>query len=84
MQVGDVPAVLSATPPLVFLNYSDDRGASWSEPVGQSLGGTGQYLTQPQWRRLGMSRDRVWELSWSAPMHTALNGAFVKGEAAST
>lgn len=84
MQVGDVPVTPSGAPPEVSLRWSDDRGASWSNPVKQSFGATGQYLTIPTWNRLGIARDRVWELSWSAPMHTALNGAFVTGESAAT
>lgn len=62
---------------LISLRWSDDRGRSWSNPVLQQLGQVGQYKTQPQWRRLGMARDRVFELSWSVNAKTALNGAYV-------
>lgn len=61
----------------VILKVSDNRGASWAYQQTQSLGGTGELLVQPQFRRLGMARDRVFELSWTAPVFTALNGAFV-------
>jgi hypothetical protein len=63
--------------PMVYLSYSDDRGRSFSDPVGASLGATGEYLTQVQWRRLGMGRDRVFEISWSCPTATALQGAWL-------
>lgn len=61
----------------VFLRWSDDRGRSFGNPVGQNLGSTGQFQVQPQWRRLGMARDRVFELFWSVDAFTALNGAWV-------
>lgn len=61
----------------IFLRWSDTRGVSWGNPVKRSLGKEGQYLTSVQWRRLGMARDRVFELSWSAPVKTALLGAWV-------
>lgn len=61
----------------VYLRWSDDRGKSFSNPVGMSFGMTGEYNKQPQWRRLGLARDRVFELYWSGPKPTALNGAYV-------
>jgi hypothetical protein len=66
-----------SAPPEVRLRWSDDRGASWGNPVSGSLGKVGEYLTSIQWQRLGYARDRVFELSWSAPVRTALNGAWV-------
>lgn len=65
-------------PPQISLRWSDTRGASYGNAVMQSLGASGQLYTQPIWRRLGLARDRVFELAWSAPAKTALNGAFVK------
>jgi len=64
-------------PPMISLRWSDDRGASWSQPLTQPLGQAGQTEINLQWRRLGMARDRVFELSWSSPVKTALNGAFI-------
>ena len=71
----------TATAPVLSLRWSDDRGASWSNYVTQPLGAVGQFLQNIQFRRLGMSRDRVFELTWSSPVMTALNGAFVDVEA---
>lgn len=64
----------------VFLRWSDSRGVSWGNPVQRSLGSEGQYLKSVQWRRLGMARDRVFEISWSAPVKTALLGAWVDAQ----
>jgi len=63
--------------PFCSLRWSDTRGASWGNAVQQSLGNTGEYLVQPQWRQLGMARDRIYELSWSVAVATGLNGAYV-------
>lgn len=63
--------------PNVWLRWSDDRGRTWRNPVAQSLGSTGQYLTQPQWNRLGMARDRVFEVYGVIPGKLAINGAFL-------
>jgi hypothetical protein len=65
---------------LITLRWSNTRGASWSNGVTQSLGKTGEYLTSIQWRRLGMARDRVYELSWSGAQFTALSGAYLEAD----
>lgn len=69
----------SANPPTVSLRWSDDRGRTYGNYVQQSMGALGQYLTSIQWNRLGYARDRVFELSWSVPTKTALNGAWIEG-----
>ena len=61
----------------VFLRWSDTRGKSWGSAVQRSLGKEGEYIKSVQWRRLGMARDRVFEISWSAPVKTALLGAWI-------
>lgn len=63
--------------PVVMLSWSDDRGVSFGNKLEQSLGREGQYLVQPSWNRLGMARDRVFKLEWSAAVKTALNGAWI-------
>lgn len=61
----------------VYLRWSDDRGHTFGNMVPQLLGPTGNYLAQLQWLKLGMARDRVFELIWSAPVDTALMGAWL-------
>ena len=62
------------------LRYSDTRGASWSDPISDDFGYGGDFLKSIQFQRLGMARDRVFELFWSAPVKTALNGAFLEAK----
>ena len=76
MEAGTIAA--GQPEPFVTLRYSDDRGATYAGQVQQSLGTTGATRTSVQFQRLGMARDRVFELSWNAPMATALTGAFVQ------
>lgn len=76
MQVG-IGLPDDSAAPEIRLRWSDDRGASWGVPVSNDLGRAGEYLSSIQWQRLGYARDRVFELSWSAPVRTALNGAWV-------
>ena len=73
------PAVLTE-PPLISLRVSRDRGESWGNAVMQPMGAAGRYTTRPTWYRLGYGVDMVFELSWSTPMKTALNGAFIEVE----
>lgn len=72
----------NAEEPMLNMRYSDDAGHTWSDPRQTSLGKVGEYLTTPQFQQLGMTRDRVYELFWSAPMKTALLAAYLDAEEA--
>lgn len=84
IEVGKVPGRLAGNPVEIWLRWSDDGGVSWSNPVRQSAGSTGQTKTRPQWNRLGMATDRVFELAWSHDAKTALLGADVDPQASET
>lgn len=75
MEVGT--AKEGAPTPQISLSWSDDKGKSYGNPILQSMGNIGEYLTVPMWNRLGQARDRVFKLSWSDDVITALNGAFI-------
>lgn len=78
MQVGTKPGMLTTEPPKMWLRWSDDRGVSYGNSVLQSMGSGGQYLTSIKWSRLGLARDRVFEIGWSTDADTSLNGAFIE------
>jgi hypothetical protein len=84
MEVGSATGLLVDDKPLVSLRWSDTRGASWGTPITLSMGSTGEYLVSMQAQRLGMARDRIYELSWSEPYRTALNGAWLDTKTAMT
>lgn len=71
-------------PPIINLRWSNTRGKSWESYVPRELGWTGEYKKILQWRRLGQGRDRVYEVSWTSPQVTALNGAWMDRQGASS
>jgi hypothetical protein len=78
IEVGTDPDATPENPAMMSLRWSDDHGRSWGNPVLLSVGAEGQYLTSPTKWRLGMARDRVFELSWTTPAPSALNGAYTE------
>lgn len=58
------------TSPIVLLSWSDDGGHTWSNEHEGSFGKQGSYMKRIKWRRLGVSRDRVFRAATSeaAPM----------------
>lgn len=63
------------TDPQVMLRYSDDGGHSWSGEVWGTMGKIGQTSWRALWRRLGQSRDRVFEVTITDPVKVAIIGA---------
>ena len=64
--------------PEVMLRWSDDGGHTWSNYHTASIGKIGQFYRRVFFRRLGMTmklRDRVYELSMTDPVKTAIMGA---------
>jgi hypothetical protein len=72
-----LPSPRFATPQ-IFLRVSYDRGGTFQDALPGSMGNEGEYGELPWWANLGMGRDVVFELSWSAPIDTALNGVFLE------
>lgn len=52
--------------PMVELSFSNDGGATFSDPVLRSAGALGNRHQRLVWRRLGRARDRVWRVRFSA------------------
>lgn len=65
------------TSPNAILRFSDDGGHSWSNEKWAQLGNIGQTRHRAIWRRLGQSRDRVYEISITDPVKRVLIGAEV-------
>jgi hypothetical protein len=64
--------------PQVMLRWSDDGGHTWSNEHWAPIGKIGEYYRRVFFRRLGMTlklRDRVYELSMTDPVKTAIMGA---------
>jgi hypothetical protein len=61
-----------------MLRFSDDGGHTWSNEHLSKMGKIGEYYRRVFWRRLGMTlklRDRVYEVSMTDPVKTAIMGA---------
>lgn len=57
-----------ARDPLAMLSWSDDGGHTWSNEYTAGTGQAGQYKKRAMWRRLGRSRDRVYQLAVTDPI----------------
>ena len=68
--------------PQIWIEFSDDAGQTWSDPVFVPIGRMGEYRTRVQRRRLGAARERAYRLSMSDPVGTAIIQAFVDAEPA--
>lgn len=58
--------------PQVMLRFSDDGGHAWSSEtwgyLGNAIGAVGEYSTRVIFRRLGASRNRIYEASITDPV----------------
>lgn len=61
--------------PKAMMSYSDDGGSSWSSERLVSIGRIGNRKTRVIWRRLGMSRDRVYKIKITDPVRVTILGA---------
>jgi len=70
-----------ATPgydPQAMLRWSNDGGSTWSNEHWTSIGRIGRYTNRAIWRRLGFARDRIFEVSISAPIKAVIISANLK------
>jgi hypothetical protein len=61
--------------PQAMLRFSDDGGHTWSNDKWTGFGAIGQTKKRALWRRLGASRDRVYEITITDPVKVAIIGA---------
>ena len=66
------------TYPQAMLRFSNDGGSTWSREYTVTIGQTGKYKNRAIWRRLGMARDRVFEVSISDPVNAVIISANLK------
>ena len=63
--------------PVITLRWSDDGGKTWGNLHTLPIGRQGDYRRRVIWRRLGRSRNRVFELSCSDPVPYRILDAFM-------
>lgn len=61
--------------PQAMLRWSDDGGFNWSNEMWAKVGKIGERRTRVRWRRLGKSRDRVFEVTITDPVKVVIVGA---------
>jgi hypothetical protein len=65
--------------PKAMLRWSNDGGSTWSKEYWQDIGQQGKYTHRAIWRRLGMSRDRIFEVVVTDPIKAVIVSANLKG-----
>lgn len=68
LDVGDPFYMSYSDKPKIHLRFSDDGAKTWSNILTVTLDKKGNYKTRAIWRRLGSSRDRIWEVSLTDPI----------------
>jgi hypothetical protein len=68
----------ATTFPQAMLRWSNDGGSTWSNEYWTNIGAKGKYTNRAIWRRLGTARDRVFEVSVSAPVKCVIVSANLK------
>ncbi len=62
--------------PQIMLRWSDDGGYTWSNEYWRGMGAVGEYSKQVQWRKLGRSRDRIYEITVSDAVNPVIINAY--------
>jgi len=62
--------------PQATLKWSNDGGKTWSSGRSVDIGEYRKYGTRAIWRRLGKSRNRIYELTIEEPVKIILIGAY--------
>ena len=64
--------------PQAMLRWSSDGGSTWSNEHWTSIGAVGLYKNRAIWRRLGWSRDRVFEVVVTDPVNAVIISSNLK------
>jgi hypothetical protein len=67
--------------PQAMLRWSNDGGSTWSNEHWVTIGKIGNYLNRAIWRRLGWSRDRIFEVAITDPIKAVVVSANLKSSA---
>ena len=69
----------TTTYPQAMLRWSNDGGSTWSREYWVTIGQIGKYKNRAIWRRLGMARDRIFEVVVTDPVKAVIVSANLKG-----
>lgn len=63
--------------PQVILRYSDDSGHTWSDEIRASAGRIGEFKRRVRFTRLGIARNRVYEITVADPVFWVLMNGYL-------
>ena len=78
IQPGQVIQSAGNPNPQAMLRWSNDGGSTWSNEHWTGIGAIGKYRNRAIWRRLGWSRDRVFEVVVTDPVKAVIVSANLK------
>jgi hypothetical protein len=68
------------TDPELMMQFSDDKGRTWSNEITRSIGAIGETLTMVRFGPCGRSRNRVFRVSVSSPVPIVFTAAYADVE----
>jgi hypothetical protein len=77
-QNANINALTVTTNPQAMLRWSNDGGSTWSNEYWSNIGQLGKYQNRIIWRRLGWSRDRIFEVVVTDPIKAVIVSANLK------
>lgn len=63
--------------PIMILRWSNDGAKTWSKELTRKCGQAGKYKTRVIWKRLGKSRDRIYEITVTDPIAWRVTDAYL-------
>ena len=75
---GQITASDTLRKPQAMLRWSNNGGSTWSKEYWQEIGQQGQYSHRAIWRRLGWSRDKIFEVVVTDPVKAVIVSANLK------
>jgi hypothetical protein len=66
--------------PQITLRWSDDGGETWGNDRNADLGKLAEFTKRAYWYRLGRSRDRIYEMTFSDPVPLRIVDAFLTAD----
>lgn len=79
---GSSGTATASVDPQAMLRWSNDGGSTWSREYWVGIGKQGRYKNRAIWRRLGMARDRVFEVAITDPVKAVIVSANLKASGA--
>ena len=80
LEMGLGLAVGQGKDPRAMLRWSDDRGHTWTSEWWVDASIMGTYAARAEWSRLGVTRDRVYEVATSDPIPWRLMAAYLTAD----